>query len=428
MAFENRILGISITRFFFATNGFPTPKLSEAGHTVHGMNDPLQLITTAVDQLAGQDPQQLPDLLVLEHIEELLVARDRIDGLLAARRQVADRRGATDAEYGRKTRSWLVEDRRLCVEQANRYLTVAKALPLRPVVAAALLAGDINLDHARNIVVSVAKVPADLQDVVEKELVTAAESVDPTSVGAFARELRSRLGAEDSTQAAEQRRYDDRWVTLTRTFDGMHRLDGMLGPLSAHTLQAALTPLLRATSDSDERSLGQRRADALTSLATLALNTGELPEVGGERPHVTVTTSWETLTAQLEDTLTGRYATLSSGEPVSPATARMLACDAGIIPAVLTGSSELLDLGRKTPIWTTAQRRALNLEGPGCRWPGCHTGAGYCHAHHITHWSHHGPTDVRNGVNLCSYHHHLIHRTNWQITKDHHNKIKVWRT
>jgi hypothetical protein len=266
----------------------------------------------------------------------------------------------------------------------------------------------------------------EIRDVVEKELVTAAEHVDPTELGSFARELRHRLGADESREAAEQRRYDGRWVTMTKTFDGMHRLDGMLDAAGAAVLNTALAPLCRKTADGDDRSVGQRRADALVTLANSALTAGRLPEIGGEKPHLVCTLSWQQLRADIDTAADAGWASLN-GLEVSPATARMIACDAGIIPAVLGANGEVLDLGRKTPIWSAAQRRALNLESPGCGWPGCQTGLNHCQAHHITHLSHGGPTDITNGINLCWFHHWLIHHTNWKISKQH-GKIRVWRT
>jgi hypothetical protein len=104
----------------------------------------------------------------------------------------------------------------------------------------------------------------------------------------------------------------------------------------------------------------------------------------------------------------------------------MLACDAGIIPAVLGAASEVLDLGQKTPTWTTGQRRALKLEsGGGCGAPRCRGSAD--HAHHIHYRSRGGATSVTNGVYLCWFHHWLVHHTNWQITKNPDGTIRLWR-
>ncbi|WP_272944054.1 DUF222 domain-containing protein [Actinopolymorpha alba] len=55
------------------------------------------------------------------------------------------------------------------------------------------------------------------------------------------------------------------------------------------------------------------------------------------------------------------YATLDSGEQISAETARLLACDADVIPAVLDSKGQVLDLGRTTRFFTAAQRHALGI-------------------------------------------------------------------
>ncbi|MCU1568101.1 MAG: endonuclease, partial [Pseudarthrobacter sp.] len=77
---------------------------------------------------------------------------------------------------------------------------------------------------------------------------------------------------------------------------------------------------------------------------------------------------------------------------------------------------ELLDLGRKTRLFTPAPRTALTARDQGCAFPHCTHPAPRCEAHHITYWSHGGPTNTNNGVLLCSGHHHLIHKEQWTIT------------
>jgi hypothetical protein len=390
------------------------------------MTDPLELIAAGIAALVEQDAHSLPDPSLLVSTEALLTSVNQLEGLITRQLQVMHVRDVTTAECGRKTRSWLVEDQHLGHENASRLMTVAKALPTHPVVHAALLAGDITLDHARNIVVSVSKVAEPLRELVEKELVEAARWVDPTALGHFARELRSRLDPAESAEAAEQRKYDDRWLTLTPTFQGMHRLDGMLDPACAAAVLTALGALSAKAGEIDERTVGQRRADALVTLALAALNTGTLPEVGGEKPHLIATIPYDQLKAKLQTAAGAGQPTLN-GLPISPATARMLACDAGIIPAILGTAGEVLDLGRKTPLWSLPQRRALQLEDQGCRFPRCQVGLTHCQAHHEIHWAHGGHTDTTNGIHLCLYHHRLVHHTNWRIHKDRNNQIRVWR-
>jgi hypothetical protein len=89
---------------------------------------------------------------------------------------------------------------------------------------------------------------------------------------------------------------------------------------------------------------------------------------------------------------------------------RRLACDAEIIPAVLGTPSEILDLGRATRLFTPTQTRALTLRDRHCTFPRCDIPAFWCDAHHITHWSDGGPTNLDNAALLCGRHHTIVHR------------------
>ncbi|MFF1634744.1 DUF222 domain-containing protein [Leifsonia sp. NPDC058248] len=102
--------------------------------------------------------------------------------------------------------------------------------------------------------------------------------------------------------------------------------------------------------------------------------------------------------------------------PVSAGTVRRMAADASMIPVVLGGGSEVLDLGRARRLFSRAQRIALAERDGGCAWPGCPHPPSYTEAHHIRWWdAHTGPTDLTNGVLLCGAHHHRIHDDGWEI-------------
>jgi hypothetical protein len=103
-------------------------------------------------------------------------------------------------------------------------------------------------------------------------------------------------------------------------------------------------------------------------------------------------------------------------QPISAATARQLAASAGIIPAVMGGHSEVLDLGQSQRLFTRAQKIALADRDGGCAAPGCGRPPQLTEAHHIDWWERDlGPTNLSNGVLLCCYHHHLLHRAEWVI-------------
>jgi hypothetical protein len=98
-------------------------------------------------------------------------------------------------------------------------------------------------------------------------------------------------------------------------------------------------------------------------------------------------------------------------DPDAPAlaeeTIRRLGCEAGLVP-VLHEGGEILSVGRKTRAVPPAIRRALRLRDRGCRFPGC-THTRHVDAHHARHWADGGETKLSNLVELCGWHHRLLH-------------------
>jgi hypothetical protein len=120
---------------------------------------------------------------------------------------------------------------------------------------------------------------------------------------------------------------------------------------------------------------------------------------------------------RLNDLLKGLGAAfLPTGEAISATQARLLACDAAIIPAVLSSNGVPLDVGRAKRHFEGKLRKALDLRDGGCAFPGCDIPAAWCDAHHIRHWWDGGKTSLDNGVLLCRHHHHsTIHHDGWTV-------------
>ena len=72
-------------------------------------------------------------------------------------------------------------------------------------------------------------------------------------------------------------------------------IEGRLDAEGGATLRAALNALDEPWKADDNRSGSQRRADALVELARQRLDAGTLAEVGGQKPHLSVTASMSTL-------------------------------------------------------------------------------------------------------------------------------------
>lgn len=106
------------------------------------------------------------------------------------------------------------------------------------------------------------------------------------------------------------------------------------------------------------------------------------------------------------------------GIPIHPTTARRLACDATIIPALLNSSSQPLDIGHATRTIPNPIRHALTLRDGGCRFPGCDRPPAWTDAHHLTHWADGGPTSLTNLLLLCRHHHTTVHEGHWTLALD----------
>lgn len=232
----------------------------------------------------------------------------------------------------------------------------------------------------------------------------AVDRFDPDGAEPREDELRSRSG-----------------LTITRGRDGL-----IVFVLKAHpeaagfvmtALDARTAPRRIPTFDEveptarDDRTLAQRRLDAFVDIAreSLAHDNGRL---AGTAVTLSVTMTLDAL-------LTGVGTAHISGidAPISARTARRLAAEAEIIPIVLGGAGEPLDVGRSSRLFTEPQRRALALRDGGCIWPGCDAPPGWCEVAHLVPWSRGGPTDLGNGALMCAFHHRRFDNDEWALQR-----------
>ncbi|GAB4106461.1 HNH endonuclease signature motif containing protein [Micromonospora taraxaci] len=332
-----------------------------------------------------------------------------------------DGRGTARAQGASTTTIWLRERLRMTVPAARRLVDLATALDTgNPQIRQALADGTINLDQARVI----ADTATTVQTTADTETAGKAVGVLVEWAGQFDPTLLRRMGtrildhvAPDLADAAaaaalaaeDARATRDRHLTLSAQTDGRLRLSGTLDAEAAALVRAAIDPLSAPAGPDDTRCAGQRRHDALADVCRLALRTGELPDSGGDPAQIVVTTGYDGLTRQLGS------GALDIGLQLTPDTVRRLACDATILPAVLGGAGQVLDVGRQRRLVTGPLRRALVLRDGGCAFPGCDRPPRWCAAHHIHHWADGGPTSLDNAVLLCGHHHRHIHHSEWTV-------------
>ena len=303
---------------------------------------------------------------------------------------------------------------------ATRRSLTGEPLPARlPATAAALASGAIGTGQLKVITEAMAALPATVspedRDWAEATLAEHAQNFDPSRLRVIAKRIIDQLDPDgpapaepdDPCPAAGELRIRDRR-------DGGISLEGWLDALHGTAFRGLIEQLAapRPLSEDipDPRTTAQRNADALVELCDLARGNDQTSTAGGEPPHVTVTVDYETLIKQLSG------ATLDYGQHLSAAQTRLAACDAKIIPVVMGGDGEPLDVGRAMRTAPLGIRRALVARDRRCVFPGCDRAPALCQAHHVLEWNHDGHTEINNMCLLCPTHHRWVHAIGWDIT------------
>ncbi|TDQ04118.1 HNH endonuclease [Labedaea rhizosphaerae] len=283
--------------------------------------------------------------------------------------------------------------------------------PRLPAARAAMAAGEISGAHVDKIATAVEVVPVEHAEQVEVDMTGLARKFNPTQLIHLGERIVDALNP-DGRKPIERTVVDaQNTLDLYEHRDGSLSGQFRLGGEDASVLRALLSPLAKPQPQ-DDRILSERQGDALAEIIGFAADSGRAPAEGGERPHIAVTVSLETLQTRI-----GR-AMLDDGRTLAPEQARRVACEAKIIPIVLDSKSQPLDIGETRRLADKRLRRALAIRDQGCAAPGCSRTPHQCHAHHIQHWADGGPTTLDNLVLVCPYHHRLIHHTEWTVHMD----------
>jgi uncharacterized protein DUF222 len=360
-------------------------------------------LTLAIDELLAGNVRDLPDATLVEEIEAINRAINRLHAAYHERVEVLDRRGAMAAEHG-STAAWLRSTLRRSPIVASREVHLARDLTdVMPCVARALADGDISASHAQ-VLASLRKALTDEQlRSADPHLAAAALTSTPQELREFVTAVRHSY-APQRVAKDEKEAYDERRLHASKTLYGTGVGNWTADPVSHETVTTAIHAA-SAPIDGDDRTPAQRRFDGLLAVCEIALRSGLLPETGGVKPHVSVIVDLATLQGRAGATT----AILGYGAAVSGAAARRLACDADVSRIISGPSSEILDAGRATRTFTAAQRRAIVVRDRHCIWPGCDRPPVWCDAHHVVHWVDGGTTSVDNGVLLCGRHHDRVH-------------------
>jgi hypothetical protein len=338
--------------------------------------------------------------------------------LLAAIHEAETRGLAKSLGYG-SLRHLLQDVTRVSAGEANRRVEQAEAMAGLPATTEAVGAGEISGEHISVIAKHMKALPDEVQvnpehrRLVEDVLVAQARLSGPRAVDRRGHEVRYKIDQDGPEPKPSPGKQPGNELHLRTMRDGRVRgkfeLDKEAGALLKAVLSPFAKPYPATEGQPDLRTTAERHGDALAELLRVAANAPDMPTEGGAKPHVAVTVPLEVLRTGLGDALLDGAGYLSAAE------ARRLACDSKIVPVVLGGRSEPVDVAVPTRTVPAAMRKALVQRDRGCAFPDCERSASTCDSHHIKEWHQGGETRLSNLVMLCGRHHRLIHNSDWEV-------------
>jgi hypothetical protein len=209
----------------------------------------------------------------------------------------------------------------------------------------------------------------------------------------------------DPTESDQQEA--KRRLQLTRQADQSWNINGRLTPELGELLHNGLAAASPKTTKEDNRTITQRRHDALGDLIRLAMTTAERGTIGGEVPHLSIVHHLVDDTTRSASHWALRQLDLS-----------IIMCDCKTTPICVTKDGVPLMIGTPETAIPLTNRRAVWARDHGCRYGTCRQAAMWSHIHHIQHRADGGTHELSNLVMLCGYHHRYVHRHNIHLQWD----------
>lgn len=206
---------------------------------------------------------------------QVLALRDRLDARIAAAVGEFDTARLWDVDASTSMTAWLRDRASMTSASARHLVSLSARLRKLPVCAAAYTDGTLSKGQVEVIVARLDDATVDLFADAEAELVA---HPAPLNLSGCARAMARWVEqAQVVTEPAEP----ERSLHLSETLDGRHVLDGHLDAEGGAVVAAALR---LAMADDPDRSLAERRADALVDVSRFFLDHQQARTGGRERP------------------------------------------------------------------------------------------------------------------------------------------------
>ena len=363
----------------------------------------------------------------------------------AARAEVlaeVDRTGAF-RDHGHTTMSgWLRAGISYSAGDAKHHVKVARMVVEFPQISERLQAGTIGVAQVRRLAAAHAnkRVSAELPAFVDL-LADRAEDMPYEDFNSVMIRWEHYADADGAYRDSE-RIHEDRDATVHPVGDVVY-VDAKVGTAQGAFILEVFEKYVQAElaqdlADRDAKGLDlysdlartakQRRADALYAVFASAANGRFAPAEPVVNIVIDATTYETALTALLNDsplpsllgapdTFGSRRCETTAGVTIDPFDAIVASMIGQVRRVVMSSPSTVIDLGRKSRLFTGSSREAIFLRRRKCIWPGCT--ALTCEADHRTPWSEGGTTSPGNGDPLCRKHSRYKATAGYTTTIDH---------
>jgi hypothetical protein len=415
----------------------------------HPINGAVARMHSLLDELAEVPTWSMGQAATAEAMIDIARLEARVVELKSRTLVHAETVAVAEVNASPSVAVWHSNATRSTKRESFRQVRLAAGLDRYELVREALGRGDVIAEQASVICSALDELPNDLEPAVleqaAKALVAFAEVHDAKALRVLGRRILEVVAPEvaeawEAEQLDREEREAEKSAVFRMREDGHGRIKGsftvplLVGQMLERALLAFAAPkhqvVNRSAEEGEEREeqvpvpvrrpTAQRLGAAFVELVE-RLNPNDLPQAGGVNATVVVTMTLDSL----KDGLAA--ATLDTGDRISAATARRLACEAGVVPVVLGGHSQPLDVGRAKRYFTPAQRIAMGIRDGGCTARGCDAPPAMCHAHHDDPWSCHGHTDLARGRLLCPFHHRRIHDPEYEAGVGGDNQVTFHR-
>ena len=390
--------------------------IQQSDSTLIDGNDPVLQIRLGVATLGGEDRSCWAGTAKSDRLVELLEIRERLDAEVLRLAAAWDHDRAWEIDGSLSPRAWLTYRTPLSDGDAQRLVKNARLVEHHPQIADALASGDITSPHVEAIGKVVSK---DRKPLLADHAEMLVDQARRLPVGDFTTVMRHWASLADDQLAKESfaEKWDRRHLHTSVGFDGWVMGDFYLDPVAGASLITALDQV--APPDPEDapdgpRTLSQRRADALVDIVGRRMNSGK---PGSNPPNINAVVDVATLLGESPEFSIARCEIDGIG-PVARTVLDQMCCDARFSRFIMSGPSQILDMGRSTRLATSSQRRALRVRDRRCRFPSCNRRPQWCDNHHIAGWVESlGETNIDNLILLCRRHHTLVHNGKWTITR-----------